>query len=82
MKIYKCDRCGKMEPEKSQYVRPDGWVTLSYTISSYGSNYICKDICHECAIALKLPKQLNCPEVGERLIELIEEIVQGAIKSQ
>jgi len=80
MKIYKCDRCGKTEPEKSQYTRPEEWISLSYVISDYGNRSIYKDICPECVTTLKLPKPINCPEVGERLIEIIEEIVSNAVE--
>ena len=82
MKIYKCDRCGKTEPEKAQCTRPEEWVGLSYIISQYESRSDYKDICPECVTILKIPKQINCPEVGERLIEIIEEIVSEAIQNQ
>lgn len=82
MKIYKCDRCGKTEPEIPNKVRPEGWVNLGYDVSQYQHNYVYKDICPECVTTLKLPKPINCPEVGERIIEIIEEIAQGVIENQ
>lgn len=82
MKIYKCDRCGKKEPEKSNKGRPEEWVALGYVVSEYQRNYVYKDICPECVITLKLPKPINCPVVGERIIEIIEEIAQGVIEDQ
>ena len=83
MQIYKCDRCGKTEPEKSRNTKPEGWVILSYNISSNcGNRYDYKDICPECAIALKLPTPIHCPEVGERIIEIIEGIIRVVIENQ
>lgn len=86
MKIYKCDRCGKTEPEKSQNTRPDKWKTLGYSIGGYVSGYVryqvIKDICPECAVTLKLPDEVYCQEVADRFLELIEEIVQGVIENQ
>jgi hypothetical protein len=76
MKIYKCDRCGKTEPEANQNCRPEKWRCLNYR-SEY-NRWIGKDICPECAEALKLPKNLECQDVADRLIEILEEIATGA----
>ncbi|MCJ7828943.1 MAG: hypothetical protein MUP81_04305 [Dehalococcoidia bacterium] len=79
MKIYKCDKCGTTEPEPDQANRPKGWRYLSFSI---GTKYVYKDICPDCSVALKLPEQIQCKEVGDRLIEIIEDIVHGVIENQ
>jgi len=73
MIINKCDRCGKLsEARKERFGCPKGWRVLKFS-------YITKDLCPECCKILKI--EVDSPnieaDIGDRLIEIIEEIAQG-----
>ena len=79
MIIHKCDRCGKTTEQKAgeQANLSGGWTSLQFAISYSSPNRI-YEICPDCRIALKIPESSTegKDNIGDRLIEIIEELVQ------
>lgn len=77
MLINKCDRCGKLsEARKERFGCPKDWKILKFS-------FITKDLCPDCCELLKIsPDSPNIEaEIGDRLVEILEEIAQGVLEN-
>ena len=77
-----CSRCKcDSEPVKDGYT-PENWERL--TFSGRYRAYMIYPLCPKCKNYLKLPDHINASEnidsVGERLIELLEEIALNVVE--
>ena len=76
-----CDKCGKVGIS-AKYSIPKGWYTLTYKVSSSDyvyANTVEKDLCDICCKALgikvKAHEDKQREDIGERLVEILSEIV-------
>lgn len=76
MYIYVCDKCNKQHPiEKGRCcVAPAGWYELRF--GSYPHAAVVLHICAECRPLLGIPPTPSELGVGERLVEILEEIAR------
>lgn len=78
--VYICDKCGKQEISDN-YSAPSLWNQLKYEARQYET--FTKLLCPDCSKSLKIEKKENQTNesynktVGDRLFEIIQEIVQG-----
>ena len=80
MIIHKCDKCGTTQEQKrgQQLQHPTGWFQLCYKKSTYSYGaHACYELCPDCRKALKIPEDKPEETVGDRLIEILCEIVQN-----
>ena len=86
MIIHKCDKCGKLSEQKKteSASTPEGWVSLRLNKGVYSSASAIYEVCSECADALKIPKEYReqVPNIAERLIEILSDIVAEQITQQ
>lgn len=80
MIIHKCDRCGKSHEQKKGEAerRPSGWIQLKPI--QYRCNPV-YEIYSEYAIVLKIPTEKQNTTVGERLIDILEDIAVEATEN-
>lgn len=80
---YTCDKCGAVEVS-DRYKKPDGWNTITYSVQK--NENIEKSVCPKCSKELGIERKLAHIDttynrsIGERLLDIITEIVQGEIK--
>lgn len=80
--IVVCDRCNKhSEVLTCEYAEPEGWTDLTY---EYGYRQRMRyRLCGECSQKLGIPAartDIDNQGVGERLLSVLEEIVQAQIQ--
>ncbi len=78
MQLYKCDRCGKIADKTRPYCGPENWRTINYKVSY--CNPVTYNLCEECSKALQLPEDVQTQDVGDRLLEIIEELIDERIQ--
>lgn len=80
---YTCDKCGAVEVS-DRYTKPDGWNTIKYSVQQYVN--IEKSVCPKCSKELGIERKPAHTDttynrsIGERLLDIITEIVQGERK--
>ena len=80
MRVYKCDKCLRLATEEEQPDRtsPSDWVDVRYSMG-YSTGGFSYDLCPECAkrIGISEDHYEQGKSIGERLIEILEEIAQA-----
>lgn len=77
MKIIQCDRCKKQMPETCQ-----AEDFSSVCVDVYGNRGKCFDLCRECVEYFGLPSRNPGKEIGNRLLEILQEIARGVERNQ
>lgn len=89
MNHYGCDRCGRVTTKEEMDGRrgamPNDWESIQ--VLHIGATRQTKrfDFCRDCVVRLKIDDRFdltNSESVGERLVELLEELAQGVVESQ
>jgi len=84
MIIHKCDRksCGARHVQQrgERATTPPGWYSLNLT--TYGHNNVYYELCEKCRERLGIPHMVNDQTVGEKLLEILEDLVTEAVEAQ
>lgn len=80
MIIHKCDKCGttKEQIKGKQPNLPKDWYSIRYGVNY--STHLHYELCPDCRKALKIPEEKPEETVGDRLIEILCEIMQDQIE--
>lgn len=84
MIVHKCDRkdceCQYTQTRGESATTPPGWYLLIW--GKYSHEQIHYEICPDCRKTLGIPEKVVDKDVGEKLLEIIEDLVTDAVEEQ
>lgn len=77
---HQCDKCAKkVEGKKGEsYHLPTDWFSLTFGRYDHRVQY---QLCPECREALKIPAEAPEATIGDRLLEIISELVTEEVEA-